>query len=106
LATTCANQLLHEILRVCTHSGSDGLIFQGGCVDTSNQALALALMAVGPEDVSKIRLGKLSPNTISFLQHLRQFFDVTFQITPDTESKTTFLTCFGCGLNNLARQSF
>jgi len=93
LAQTCATQLLQEILR-------------GGCVDTSSQSTSLAMMAMGPEDVSKIRLGKLSPHTISFLQHIRQFFDVTFQIIPDPESKTIVLTCFGCGLKNLARQSF
>jgi len=93
LATSCAHQLLHEILR-------------GGCIDTSNQALALTLMAMGPEDVSKIRLGKLTLNTILLLQNLRQFFGVTFQIVPDTETKTTLLTCFGCGLKNMARLSF
>lgn len=92
-AESCATQLLHEILR-------------GGCVDTYSQSTSLVMMAVGPEDVSKIRLGKLSPNTISYLQHIRQFFDVTFQITPDTATKTTLLTCFGCGMKNLAKQSF
>jgi hypothetical protein len=37
---------------------------QGGCVDTQNQSLALLFMVLGAEDVSKIRLGKLSPFTI------------------------------------------
>eukprot|EP00124_Ichthyophonus_hoferi_P000881 Ihof_evm5s38 gene=Ihof_evmTU5s38 len=36
-------------------------IHRGGCVDTQNQALALLFMVLGPEDVSKVRLGKLSP---------------------------------------------
>ncbi|KAF0715883.1 hypothetical protein AaE_011237, partial [Aphanomyces astaci] len=36
-------------------------IQKGGCVDTSNQCLALLLMTLSPEDVSKVRFGKLTP---------------------------------------------
>lgn len=38
-------------------------ISKGGCVDTSSQWLNLLLMVLSPEDVSKIRLGQLSPFT-------------------------------------------
>lgn len=38
-------------------------ISKGGCVDTANQGLALLYMALSPEDVSKVRLGKLTPYT-------------------------------------------
>ena len=36
-------------------------IRRGGCIDTSNQALVLLFMALAPEDVSKVRFGKLNP---------------------------------------------
>ena len=128
LARNCTKMLLHEIIRVrdCLTSWSKHscLPYKGGCVDTSHQALPLMMMALGPEDASKIRIGKLSPYTwvtnlltlveiilisvfrISLLQHIKQFFDVTFQITPDPETKTTILTCFGCGYKNLAKQTW
>jgi RNA 3'-terminal phosphate cyclase-like protein len=92
LGTTCTNNFLHEIL-------------QGGCVDTANQSFFLLLMVLGPEDVSKIRLGKLSPYTIEYLRHIKQFFGVSFKIVPDSETKTILLSCLGCGFQNLARQS-
>lgn len=38
-------------------------ISKGGCVDTANQALVLLYMALSPEDVSKVRFGKLTPYT-------------------------------------------
>lgn len=38
-------------------------ISKGGCVDTTNQALVLLYMALSPEDVSKVRFGKLTPYT-------------------------------------------
>lgn len=50
-----------DICLYLDHFGST----QGGCVDTQNQSLALLFMVLGPEDVSKVRLGKLSPFTIN-----------------------------------------
>jgi RNA 3'-terminal phosphate cyclase-like protein len=35
-------------------------IADAGCVDSSHQSLALLLMTLCPEDVSKIRTGKVS----------------------------------------------
>lgn len=47
-------------------------LFQGGCIDSANQSLALVYMTLGQQDVSKALLGHLSPYTqviyISFLQ--------------------------------------
>jgi len=77
-----------------------------GCVDSSNQSLMLLLMAAGPEDVSKIRLGKLTNYTIEFLRHIKQFFGVTFKIEPEPETKTVLLTCLGAGFKNLSRKTF
>ncbi|KAI1239984.1 hypothetical protein IHE44_0011425 [Lamprotornis superbus] len=72
LGQNCAKLLLEEIYR-------------GGCVDSTNQSLALLLMTLGQRDVSKILLGPLSPYTIEFLRHLRSFFQIMFKI----ETKTT-----------------
>ena len=47
LGLVAGNMLLEEIAK-------------GGCVDTTHQSLALTMMALGPEDVYKLRLGKLS----------------------------------------------
>jgi len=93
LAENCTKMLLHEVL-------------QGGCVDTSNQSFMLMFMVLGPEDISKVRIGKLSPYVIACLRHIKEFFGITFQITPDPETKTIVLTCFGCGFQNLAKQSY
>jgi len=35
-------------------------IRKGGCVDSVSQWLVLLLMVLGPEDVSKVKIGKLS----------------------------------------------
>ena len=35
-------------------------IRKGGCVDTVSQWIVLLFMALGPEDVGKVRLGQLS----------------------------------------------
>ncbi|XP_055434140.1 RNA 3'-terminal phosphate cyclase-like protein isoform X3 [Bubalus kerabau] len=50
LGRNCARLLLEEIYR-------------GGCVDSTNQSLALLLMTLGQQDVSKVLLGPLSPYT-------------------------------------------
>lgn len=73
-------------------------------------------MALGPENVSKLRIGKLSNYTygkciwqtclllrINFLRHLKEFFGVTFQITPDPETKTVLLVCIGSAFKNMGR---
>lgn len=42
-------------------------ISKGGCVDTANQGLVLLYMALSPEDVSKVRFGKLTPYMYAFV---------------------------------------
>ncbi|RHY28710.1 hypothetical protein DYB32_005760 [Aphanomyces invadans] len=79
-------------------------IQRGGCVDTSNQCLALLLMTLSPEDVSKIRFGKLTPYSMQYLRHLRDFFGVTFKIKADHESKSVLLSCLGIGFKNLSKK--
>ncbi|KAG7223891.1 hypothetical protein INR49_015147 [Caranx melampygus] len=91
----CAKLLLEEIHR-------------GGCVDSSNQSLALLLMTLGQQDVSKVLLGPLSPYTIEFLRHIRDFFQIMFKIEVqkplEDERKggdKVLMTCVGVGYSNI-----
>lgn len=67
LGIKCAQKLLDEIYR-------------GGCVDSAFQWLVALYMALGQNNVSKFLTGPLSQNTIHFLQHLREFFGITFKL--------------------------
>ncbi|KAL0484776.1 RNA 3'-terminal phosphate cyclase [Acrasis kona] len=80
-------------------------IKKGGCIDSSNQYLVFLMMALSPEDVSKVRIGKLSEYAISYLRHIRDFFGVVFKITPEQETNTIVLSCKGSGYHNLSRRS-
>jgi RNA 3'-terminal phosphate cyclase-like protein len=91
IAIEATQQLLHEILR-------------GGCCDTPNQSMMLLFMALSSEDLSKIRIGKLTPYTIEYLRNILKFFKVKFNIEPDPESKTVLLSCIGSGFLNYSRQ--
>ncbi|CAM9759243.1 unnamed protein product [Phaeothamnion confervicola] len=76
---------------------------RGGCVDSSHQALALLLMVLCPEDVSRLRVGRLTQYSVRVLRLLRDFFGVTFRIKPDHDSSTVMMSCLGIGYKNLAR---
>ncbi|XP_061555504.1 RNA 3'-terminal phosphate cyclase-like protein [Phycodurus eques] len=95
LGRNCAKLLLEEVYR-------------GGCVDSSNQSLALLLMTLGQQDVSKLLLGPLSQYTIEFLRHVRDFFQIMFKIEVrkclEDERKggdKVLMTCVGAGYSNL-----
>jgi len=80
-------------------------IRKGGCVDTGAQSLALLLMCLGPEDVSRIRVGTLSQFTIVSLRLFKKAFHVEFKVRADEESRTVLLSCLGTGYRNMARAS-
>lgn len=80
-------------------------IQRGGVVDSTHQSLALILLAIGPEQVSRIRLGQLTPRAIETLRALKAFFGVTFHVQPEPESGTVFCSVVGVGLKNVARRS-
>lgn len=102
-----------------------GASLQGGCVDSAHQSLLFLLMVLCPEDVSKVRVGRLAPNayaprlvsdrcsstlvvgpcSIQSLRLFREFFGVTFKIEPDDKTGTVLLSCKGTGFKNLARKS-
>lgn len=81
-----------------------GEIEQGGVVDSTHQSLLFLLCALCPQDVSKIRVGKLVPYGIETLRHIRDFLGVKFAIKPDPSTGTVLLKCVGCGLKNLSRK--
>jgi RNA 3'-terminal phosphate cyclase-like protein len=84
--------------RLCAEIG------KGGCVDSIVQSIALTLMVFTPEDVSRLRVGSLTPYTIDQLRLLRTFFGVVFKIKPEPETKTVLMSCVGMGLKNLAKK--
>jgi RNA 3'-terminal phosphate cyclase-like protein len=91
LGRLCALRLLSEIER-------------GGCIDTATQALALMWSVLTAEDVSKIRVGKLSSAGIQVLRDLRDFFGVTFRLVADRTDHSVVLTCVGTGFVNLCKK--
>ncbi|TPX36730.1 hypothetical protein SmJEL517_g01166 [Synchytrium microbalum] len=80
-------------------------IKKGGCVDTISQWMVLLFMAMGPEDVGKVRLGALSTFTQSYLRDIQKFLGVTFKITPDQETRTVLLSCVGSGSLNVSKSA-
>lgn len=73
-------------------------------VDGAHQSLAITLAALGPPELNRVRLGALSLRAIKTLRHLLDFTGVQFDIKPDAESQTVFLTCIGAGVASLGRR--
>jgi len=97
LGKQAANLLLEEIYR-------------GGCVSSTDQSLACLFMALGQQDVSKLLTGPLSPYTIQFLRHLRDYFQVMFKLDIQakeedlrTGAEKITMTCLGVGFTNLSK---
>ncbi|KAM2393203.1 hypothetical protein ACFX1X_036588 [Malus domestica] len=81
-----------------------GEIEQGGVVDSTHQGLLFLLCALCPQDVSKVRVGKLSPHGIETLRDIKDFLGVKFVIKPDPSTGTVIHKCVGSGLRNLSRR--
>lgn len=82
------------------------LATQGGGATTGSMAsLLLLFMCLTPEDVSRVRLGSLTPHVIESLRLYKSAFGVEFKIAPDVGTKTVVLSCLGTGYRNLARAS-
>ncbi|XP_047991315.1 probable RNA 3'-terminal phosphate cyclase-like protein [Leguminivora glycinivorella] len=105
LGRECAQKLLDEIYR-------------GGCVDSSLQWLVALWMALGQKDVSVCVVGPLSDYTITFLQHLKEFFGVMFKLEvlragdDDEDSgdemstaQRVKMTCVGIGYVNISKRT-
>ena len=59
--------------------------------------MALTLMALGPEDVTRCRFGPLTPQAIQCLRDLRDALGVVFKIRRVEESDQLLLSCVGVG---------
>ncbi|GLJ45219.1 hypothetical protein SUGI_0951760 [Cryptomeria japonica] len=79
-------------------------IKKGGVVDSTHQGLLFLLCALCPEDVSKVRVGKLSAYGMKTLRHIKEFLGIQFNIKPDPTTGTVILTCIGSGYKNLSRK--
>jgi RNA 3'-terminal phosphate cyclase-like protein len=74
-------------------------IYYGGCVDLQHQWLYALMIALTPEDVSVLSLGKLSEFTIEYLRDILAFFGVKVNIKADGDRIS--LTGVGSGYVNL-----
>jgi RNA 3'-terminal phosphate cyclase-like protein len=79
-------------------------IARGGVCDSQHQSLMLLMMILCPEDVSKVRLGALTPYTIDSLRLYKEMFGVQFKLKTDAESNTIIASCLGIGFKNLTRR--
>ena len=68
------------------------------------QGILFILCALCPQDVSKVRVGRISSYGIQTLRNIRDFLGVKFVINPEPETGTVMLKCVGCGLKNLSRK--
>lgn len=71
---------------------------------SSYAGLIIALCALGPQEVSSVRLGPLTPYAVAMLRHVQEILGVTFSIKPETQSQTLFLSCIGAGVRNTAKR--
>ncbi len=90
LGQACAKLLLEEVSR-------------GGVVDSSFQGALLLLCAVGQDTLHQVRLGPLTPHAVHVLRHIKDFFGVVFNLSPEQQSKTIFASCIGANVKNLAK---
>jgi len=68
LAQRCAYGMLDEI-------------YSGGCIDSTNQSIALLLMALSTGDnVSQIKIGRVTQQSVMMLRNLKKFFNINFKI--------------------------
>ncbi|XP_042911920.2 RNA 3'-terminal phosphate cyclase-like protein [Parasteatoda tepidariorum] len=84
-------------------------IYRGGCIDSDNQSLVCLLIALGTTDVSKIKIGPLSPYTIQFLRHMNDFLQVKMKLETEKNEDLQLgthkvsITCVGIGFTNISR---
>mmetsp|Transcript_28992 Transcript_28992/g.81666 ORF Transcript_28992/g.81666 Transcript_28992/m.81666 type:complete len:371 (+) Transcript_28992:225-1337(+) len=79
-------------------------VAKGGVVDSSHQGIILALCALGPAELSSVRLGPLTPYAVAMLRTIKEVLGITFSIKPEVQSQTVFLSCIGSGLKNAAKR--
>lgn len=83
-----------------------GQVRRSGVVDQSHQWMLLTLMALCPEDLSKVVLGPLAEGIAALLEDIRLFFGVLFKIRREQPAKgLTTVSCIGAGFVNLNRRT-
>lgn len=93
-------------LRVCTSLLRQ--IKRGGIVDQSHQWMVVLLMALCPDDLSKVVFGPLAEGLDVLLEDIKSFLGVSFKIHEDASGrgrKTMTLSCIGSGYVNLNRRT-
>ena len=77
-----------------------------GCVDTCSAPLVLTLMALCPEDVSRVRLpAHLSHFSVETLRLIKEFFGIVFKLKVDEAANSTILaSCLGVGYKNYSKK--
>jgi RNA 3'-terminal phosphate cyclase-like protein len=78
-------------------------ISRGGCIDTNHQWMCLLLMVLCSEDVSKVRLGKLTEFTIQIFRDIKTIFGVQFNVK--TDGDTVLASCIGAGFANFNKKA-
>lgn len=76
----------------------------GGVVDSCQQVPVLLLSALGPEMLNELRLGPLTPQSITILRTIRDFFGIEFSLRPETQNGTILVSCVGIGMKNISRR--
>lgn len=109
-------------------------IFTGGAIDSNNQSTLLMLAALASSDnISSIKLARITEQSIQVLRHLKSFFNIQYRIkeceddvfqddsdnddegSAEDESmedadvqkfpKGFIFSCIGVGLTNFARKA-
>lgn len=91
-------------------------ISDGSCVDKGMEWLACLCMALGSEDVGRVRVtGPLDPLLVQFLRDLKDFFGVTMKVRPlrelpsnadvEVPEEALVLSCVGMGYANIAKKT-
>jgi RNA 3'-terminal phosphate cyclase-like protein len=70
-------------------------------VDSISQWMNLVYIAMGPEDIGKIRVGSLNPFTIEVMKDLKKFFGTVFKMTVDKGTRSILISGLGIGQVNV-----
>lgn len=80
---------------------------QSSCIDAGLEWMTCLLMALGSEDVGRVRLaGPFSQQFVLFLRDLKNILGVTMKIRSHEEQQDVYLlSCVGIGFTNIAKKS-
>ena len=86
-------------------------VLEGGCVDGHHQLFVLLLMALGPDEVSVVRLGRITNSAVSAMSLMESFFGVTCAVKEEPSivdpqmPPSTLITCIGSAAINVWKKS-